>query len=99
MEKLDGVIGWLTLFGKASVIEGVMSEKTIDQTVQQGKLLARQEFENFLKGREVAGQRYETIIRHLAAVSTSSWSAIKRAVEATEGKTVNDRNITDLIRT
>ena len=97
LKKLDGVIGWLTLFGTASVNEGTMSEKTIDQTVQQGKLLARQEFENFLKGREVARQRYETIIRHLAAVSTSSWSTIKRAVEATEGKTVNDKNITDLI--
>ncbi len=97
LKKLDGVIGWLTLFGAASVTEGAMSEKAIEETIQQGKLLARQEFDNFLNGREVAKQRYQTIIRHLAAVSTSSWSAIRRAVEATEGKTINDKNITDLI--
>lgn len=98
LQKLDGVIGWLTLFGKASVIDGAISKKAIDQAVDQGKLLARQEFENFLKGREVAQQRYRAITQHLASVSTSSWSAIKRAVEATEGKTVDDRNITDLIQ-
>jgi len=98
LEKLDGVIGWLNLFGETSVANGSMSNKMINQAIEQGKLLARQEFENFLKGREVAQQRYMAITRHLASVSTSSWSVIKRAVEATEGKTVDDRNITDLIQ-
>lgn len=97
LDRLDGVIGWLAIFGKSSVVDGAVSGITIDEAVQQGKLLARQEFENFLRGREVAEQRYKTIAQHLASVSTSSWSNIKRAVEATEGKTVDDRNITTLI--
>lgn len=97
IKELDGIIGWLTLYGATCIRTGV-SEEAIDETLEAGKALARQEFENFLKGREVAMRRYETIIRHLSR-GPSSWSAIKRAIEAVEGRTINDRNITDLLTT
>jgi uncharacterized protein len=97
VSRLDGIIGWLTLFGSTCIKAGRVSESTIDQTADMGKALAKQEFENFLKGREVARRRYEAIIQHLARGSTS-WSAVKGTVEAMEGKTVNDRNVTELLR-
>jgi AAA+ ATPase superfamily predicted ATPase len=97
VKRLDGIIGWLTLFGITSVKAGVISESAIDQTVEVGKSLVRQEFRNFLKGREVGAQRYEAIIQHLAGAHSSSWSTIKGALEAAEGRTINDRNITELL--
>jgi AAA+ ATPase superfamily predicted ATPase len=97
VKRLGGIIGWLTLFGITSVEAGKMSESAIDQTVEVGKSLVRQEFENFLKGREVGRQRYEAIMRHLARARSSSWSAIKGSLEAAEGRTINDRNVTELL--
>lgn len=94
IKELDGVIGWLTLFG-ATCIKTGLSEEAIDQTLEAAKALAREEFENFLKGREVARRRYETILQHLAR-GPSPWSGIKGATEAVEGRTINDRNITAL---
>jgi AAA+ ATPase superfamily predicted ATPase len=98
VKRLGGITGWLTLFGITCVKAGAVSESAIDQTVEAGKSLAKHEFDNFLKGREVAKQRYETIIQQLSRGS-SSWSAIKGTIEAMEGKTINDRNITDLVNT
>ncbi|MGI0080172.1 MAG: AAA family ATPase [Nitrososphaerales archaeon] len=95
---LGGIMGWLTLFGTTCVQSGAVTESAIDKTVEAGKLLAKHEFDNFLKGREVAKDRYKTIIQQLSRGS-SSWSAIKGAIEAGEGKTINDRNITDLVNT
>lgn len=97
IRELDGVIGWLTLFGAMCIKKGV-SEEAIERTIETGKALAKQEFQNFLKGREVAARRYETIIGQLSR-RASTWSEIRRAVEALEGKTINDRNITDLLTT
>lgn len=97
MKRLDGIIGWLTLFGVMSVRAGAVSESVIDQAAETGRLLVRQEFGNFLKGREVGRQRYEAIVRHLARFQPSSWSAIKGALETVEGRTINDRNVTELL--
>jgi AAA+ ATPase superfamily predicted ATPase len=97
VRRLGGIIGWLTLFGITSTKAGAMSESAVDQTVEVGKSLVRQEFENFLKGREVGAQRYEAIMRHLARAQSSSWSAIKGSLEAAEGRTINDRNISELL--
>lgn len=97
VEALDGVIGWLTIFGATCIKRGV-SDSALDETLEAGKAIARQEFENFLREREAARRRYQVIVRHLAN-SPSSWSAIKGAIEADEGRVVNDRNINDLLTT
>jgi AAA+ ATPase superfamily predicted ATPase len=94
--RLDGIIGWLTLFGSTCVKARKISEDSISQTVEIGKTLAKQEFENFLRGREIARNRYEAIVRHLSR-GHSSWSAIKGTIEAMEGKTANDRNVTEIL--
>lgn len=97
VEALDGVIGWLTIFGATCIKRGV-SDSALDETLEAGKAIARQEFENFLREREAARRRYQVIVRHLAN-RPSSWSAIKGAIEADEGRVVNDRNINDLLTT
>ncbi len=97
LNRLGGIIGWLTLFGIAGTKAGATLESAIDQTVEVGKSLIRREFENFLKGRELRRQRYETIMLHLARAKSSSWSAIGGSLEAAEGRTINHGNATELL--
>lgn len=93
--KLDGIIGWLTMFGARCLKKGV-SAHLVKEIMEEGSRLARREFENFLKGREVARKRYEGIMNHLAK-NPSTWSGIKGYLEAREGKAMNDRKVTELI--
>lgn len=97
VEKLDGIIGWLTMFGARCLKKGV-SLASLNTVMEEGSKLARREFENFLKGREVARNRYERIMNHLAR-SPSTWSGIKHYLEAREGREMNDRKVTELIGT
>jgi AAA+ ATPase superfamily predicted ATPase len=97
VERLDGIIGWLTAFGATCLKEG-LSETALDYCVETGKALAKREFENFLAGREAGRCRYVKIVRRLAK-EASSWSAIKGSLEAREGRAINDRNLTELLTT
>jgi DNA-binding HxlR family transcriptional regulator len=60
--------------------------------------MARKEFLNFLAPRQIAKRRYMRIMKNLAS-NPATWSEIKRSVQVLEGRTVNDRGITDLINT
>lgn len=97
VEKLDGIIGWLTMFGARCLKKGA-SMASLNEVVEQGSKLARMEFENFLQGREVARKRYEGIMRHLAK-RPSTWSGIKGYLESREGRAMNDRKVTELVST
>ena len=74
-----------------------VSDEAIDHAVQIGKRISKQEFDNFLKDKEAARLRYETIIRFLASNPGSIWSAIKRRLELKEGRRVNDRTINSML--
>jgi AAA+ ATPase superfamily predicted ATPase len=95
--RLDGIIGWLTLFGSICKREGV-SASSIGKVREIGKSMARKEFLNFLAPRQIAKRRYMRIMKNLAS-NPATWSEIKRSVQVLEGRTVNDRGITDLINT
>lgn len=95
VERLDGVIGWLTAFG-ATCLKTSMSKKALDQCVETAKAVAKREFENFLIGREAGRRRYLRIVRCLAR-GASTWSEVKGSLEAQEGRTINDRNLRDLL--
>ncbi len=99
ISRLDGIIGWLNLFGLSSIEKGIVSDEAIDHAVQIGKRISKEEFDNFLKDKEVARLRYETIIRFLASNPGSVWSAVKRRLETKEGRRVNDRTINSMLAT
>ena len=97
VERLDGVIGWLTMFGATCLKKGV-SEAALDHCVETAKAVAKREFENFLVGREAGRRRYVRIVLYLAK-GPSTWSTIKGSLEAQEGRAINDRNLGDLLTT
>ncbi|WP_243671699.1 ATP-binding protein [Vulcanisaeta sp. JCM 16161] len=90
--RLDGIIGWLTLFGWYYVHGNRDLNSIIDVAARQ----EIEELKSFLT-KSRAENRYKVILR-IVAEKPRRWSEIKRAVEMEEGVIVNDRNFTDLLR-
>lgn len=95
--RLDGIIGWLNLFGVASLENGSPNNRAIEYAAKIGKEIARKELNYFLVGKETAKTRYEGIIRFLSFTPATSWSAIKKSLEASEGRKLPDTTISDLL--
>lgn len=91
VERLDGIVGWLTYFGW-SVCHGEYSiEKILDKAAMQ----EIEELQRFLiKSR--AERRYKIILKTLAE-KPSPWSMIKKVLEAEEGIEIDDSNFTELL--
>lgn len=85
IEKLDGVMGWLTLFGSRSVELGSCSEEALSETIEKGSKLTLQEFYHFLRLRKGAERRYVQIMETGARTGRASWSDIKGSLETQEG--------------
>ena len=95
VERLDGIVGWLVLFGRRAVEKGP-SEELIDQVFEEAKALAMDEFENFLGKRIAAKKRYVEIMRAVAE-GKRTWEEIKEHLERKEGKTIADSVLARLL--
>ena len=89
VERLDGVPGWLTLYGNNVAVRRLGHKDALEGTVSEGLRIVKDELEHYLEGRDRIG--------HLAALkvaaTTARWSEIKGAVEVRKGSTVNDATI------
>ncbi|WP_240931258.1 AAA family ATPase [Acidianus sulfidivorans] len=88
--KIGGIPGWLTYFG-FTFINCRNLEKSLNITLDYAKQLIIKEFDNFLKGREVARKRYLTIMKILA--KCGKWSDVKIALELEEGHEISDSEV------
>ena len=96
VERLDGIVGWLVLFGRKAMEKG-LSERLIDEVFEEAKALAMSEFENFLAKRLAARNRYVEIMRAIAG-GKRTWEEIKEHLERTEGKTIADSVLARLLK-
>jgi AAA+ ATPase superfamily predicted ATPase len=100
INAIDGIPGWLTDFGARLVGRKKLTpartdvEKALQETVDNGKRLALQELDDFLKNRE-ARERYLEMLKYLA-VKESSWTELKRVIELKFGY-IDDKNFTNLL--
>mgnify|MGYP001772493122 CR=1 FL=1 len=88
--KIGGIPGWLTYFGFVYSQKREL-EESINETLNYAKRLIKKEFENFLKGREVARNRYLVIMKEIS--KCANWSIIKHALEVNEGITISDSEV------
>ena len=96
VERLDGIVGWLVLFGKKAMEKGP-SEGLIGEVFEEAKALAMSEFENFLEKRQVARGRYMEIMRAVAG-GKRTWEEIKGHLEKKEGKSIADSVLARLLK-
>lgn len=93
VDRLDGVIGWLTYFGW-SYVAGVRDvEAVVDMAARQEV----EEVKRFLS-RTRSERRYRAILKFLVLQKEARWSEIKRALEVSEGLEIDDRNFNDLLQ-
>jgi len=89
-ENLGGIPVWLTYFGYYYYQKRDLNE-ALTKTINTAVGLIREEFNNFLKIRTIARDRYLTIMKTM--VKCASWSEIKRALEAKTGVEISDSEI------
>ncbi len=93
VEKLDGVPGWLTLYGNNIAIRRLHHKDAFNETVSEGLKIVKDELEHYLEGRDRAGH----ISALKAAATAARWTEIKGAVEIGKGSTVNDATIYNIL--
>ncbi len=94
VERLNGVPGWLTLFGYLSLQKP--PKTALKQAERTAATLLANELENFLKLRPQARKRYLAILKAIAQ-QPGSWSQIKRAAEAILAEPIPPKNYTTLL--
>lgn len=94
INRLDGVVGWLTLFGNYHGVRGLGLEDALRATVNEGVGIMVSELEHFLEGR-VNKALYLAILSALRFVSR--WKDIKFAVETKLGAEVGDREFVNAL--
>jgi AAA+ ATPase superfamily predicted ATPase len=93
VNELDGIIGWLVMYGFYSGME----KYPLRKVVEYGKLLVRAEFENFLKNRMPAEKRY-ALIMEAVSKGYNSWKDIKMYAEVKSKRKISDRQFSSYLR-
>lgn len=94
VEKLDGIVGWLTYFGYVSSRKGRVSRDVLREAVDRAKELVRDELGKIL----VRSKLYRLILRTLA-LDINRWSQVKKAIEAWLGRQVTNAQVSRALRT
>jgi len=93
VQKLDGVAGWLTLFGAKSRDTKTCTKQTVDDTLDEGGKLARAEALKLVK----FSKRYGVILNYLATTKKANWTKIKRTLEAHEKRSLPSSSFTEAL--
>ncbi|MEM0371399.1 MAG: ATP-binding protein [Ignisphaera sp.] len=93
VDKLDGIIGWLTYYGYSTVFQG----KNMDDIWRDAVEMAKKELENFINYR-VSRERYKMVLR-LLSLGVREWGKLKKKLEESEGKSISDRVIYEILHT
>ncbi|MGB9895503.1 MAG: AAA family ATPase [Thermoproteota archaeon] len=92
VEELDGIIGWLTLYGNSVAVKKLSHKDALKNVFDEGSKIVLEELEHFLINRD----RKRYIIALSAMASKASWSEIKHALEVKVGS-VNDATLKNII--
>jgi AAA+ ATPase superfamily predicted ATPase len=92
-EKLDGVVGWLTLFGAKCRDTRKCNKQTVNDVLDEGGKLARTEALKIVK----FSPRYGIILNLLSTVKKASWTKIKTGIELHEKRSLQSSTFTDLL--
>lgn len=93
VDGMDGVIGWLTLFGARCRDAGGCSGELVEETIREGGKLARSEAMRLVE----YSPRYGAILNLLSTVPSASWTQIKGILEAKEGRALSSHAVTTLL--
>ncbi len=93
--SLDGLPGWLTLFGNQVAVQRLEVAAAERSTVAEGKKVVRGELVHFFEGRD--RRMYWDALRTMAL--GASWSEVRHSLSQRRGAPVNDNTVRNVLRT
>lgn len=94
IDTLDGIVGWLTLFGNFYALRKLDYATSLKETVEEAKKILQDEFNHFLS-RKGNRKLYCEIMRVLKVAGR--WKEIKRGVEIELGK-IDDKEFSSALQ-
>ncbi len=94
IDRLDGVPGWLTLYGNKVGVEGLEHKEALKSVIKEGMKIVDSELEHFLANKPNRGL-YMDVLKIIAS-SPSHWSEIKRILRI-RGYIVNDATLSNVL--
>lgn len=88
INELDGLVGWLTLYGYKKAI--MKNKDPLKVTIEMASQVAASELASFLKNRK-GKKLYLYIIRHANGIS---WTELKSRIEKEWGEVINPNSLT-----
>lgn len=92
VEKLDGIVGWLTLYGYLRGVRKLSEKDALDELFERAKALVLDEVSTLTR----YSARYWYILKAVS-LGNDSWSSIKEYVEFKAGK-INDAKFSALLK-
>jgi len=89
VSKLDGVVGWLTLFGTKCIQHDEASKGLVDKTLYEAGRLARQEALKLVE----RSQRDGAILNFLSIVENAGWTQIRKLLASKEGRVIHQESL------
>lgn len=93
IQKLNGIVGWLTLFGAKCRDLNKCGKEIVDEVVAEGGKLARAEALKLAR----LSHRYGIVLNFLAKVEMASWTQIKATLEAHERRSLPNPTLADIL--
>ena len=94
IKRLDGVPGWLTLFGVRCRDRNAYPRELVDEVASEAGKLAREEILKIV----ALSRRYGVVLNFIAKVGEASWSQIKSVIETKVARSVTNHAVSTLIR-
>jgi uncharacterized protein len=91
---LDGIPGWLTLFGNHMAVRRLTAARALAETVREGKKVAEADLAHFLSSHDV--RIYWPALKAIAV--GASWKSIRDYVSRSAGITTNDGTVLRILR-
>ncbi len=93
IDRFGGIPGWLTLYGNAVTISGLSHKEALTLTEGESFKIQKRVIQRYLEGKNRT--IHLTALRAIAVQST--WSEVRRAIEAHTGETLNDASLKNII--
>ena len=94
VERLNGLIGWLTYYGYRAISERRVDEEILKIVLEEAKAMASMELDKIVR----RSKNYRLILRAIGE-GRHRWIDIKRAVEAWSGRPIANPNLTRALKT
>ena len=95
VQNLDGIAGWLTLFGSRCNDKHSSSEAIVDEVVFEAGRLARGEAVKLT----AVSKRYGVALNFLSGVEQAGWGQVKERIEANEKHMLTNAAVSKVLNT